>query len=523
MPPLEHNAPDFRYRVSWRQDSVGEPWQTVEISDWRQQRHLVSEQPIYSSYLVRVEALNELGESVIAAEDVRGWSGEDVPTDAPSKFNVTEILDGHRAIFSWSPVDTRTIRGQFKGYKIETWSAEEGEQTSSDTVFPPGVTSGQVTNLRPYAMNRAQIRVFNGAYSGPASTVLAFRMPEGVPSAVASLDAVPLGSDSLYVTWSQPLEVNGQLTGYRLRHQRMSGIELGPEMESRTASAGPRTATRTILSGLDTNTKYRLTVLATTNAGPGTPYYVERSTRTTTPRLPDIPDLLWNYIPPDEDSQSGHSIQVIWLPNIRGHPGSHFFVQYRVLGNSEWTSTDTVVGTDVTVLRQLDDTVLYELRTVSVDGHYTRPSRTVQAVASSRAAGGPAVEASAGHVTASSWFIAAVCAAVALLLLVLLATLVCAARRNRGGKYDVYDRELAHGRRDLNEEKGFQELRQPLDCPDGITPVGGGLKSPRDSDSDSMAEYGDDAAGKFTEDGSFIGQYGAQKRNGYGTNGVAYV
>jgi hypothetical protein len=40
--------------------------------------------------------------------------------------------------------------------------------------------------------------------------------------------------------------------------------------------------------------------------------------------------------------------------------------------------------------------------------------------------------------------------------------------------------------------------------------MGSDFKPPHESDTDSMAEYADEAA-KFTEDGSFIGQYGVKK------------
>lgn len=49
--------------------------------------------------------------------------------------------------------------------------------------------------------------------------------------------------------------------------------------------------------------------------------------------------------------------------------------------------------------------------------------------------------------------------AIAILLLLLI--LVCVIKRNRGGKYDVYDREMANGRRDYPEEGGFHEYSQP--------------------------------------------------------------
>lgn len=57
----------------------------------------------------------------------------------------------------------------------------------------------------------------------------------------------------------------------------------------------------------------------------------------------------------------------------------------------------------------------------------------------------------------AGWFIG-VMVALAFLLLVLV--LVCVARRNRGGKYDVHDRELAHGRRDYPDQ-AFHEYTHP--------------------------------------------------------------
>ena len=57
----------------------------------------------------------------------------------------------------------------------------------------------------------------------------------------------------------------------------------------------------------------------------------------------------------------------------------------------------------------------------------------------------------------AGWFIG-VMVALAFLLLVLV--LVCVARRNRGGKYDVHDRERAHGRADC-PDAAFHEYTHP--------------------------------------------------------------
>lgn len=62
------------------------------------------------------------------------------------------------------------------------------------------------------------------------------------------------------------------------------------------------------------------------------------------------------------------------------------------------------------------------------------------------------------NVATAGWFIGMMLAIVFLLLLLIL---ICIIKRNRGGKYDVHDRELANGRRDYNDEGGFHEYSQP--------------------------------------------------------------
>jgi hypothetical protein len=95
--------------------------------------------------------------------------------------------------------------------------------------------------------------------------------------------------------------------------------------------------------------------------------------------------------------------------------------------------------------------------------------------------------------SSSGWFIGLI---VAIAFLVLVLILVCIVKRNRGGKYAVYEREIAHGRLDY-DEGGFREYSQPTD--ERPTPSGGEyVKPPHESDTDSMAEYGDDGNHKHT-------------------------
>lgn len=62
------------------------------------------------------------------------------------------------------------------------------------------------------------------------------------------------------------------------------------------------------------------------------------------------------------------------------------------------------------------------------------------------------------NVATAGWFIGMMLAIAFLLLLLII---ICIIKRNRGGKYDVHDRELANGRRDYPDDGGFHEYSQP--------------------------------------------------------------
>lgn len=106
------------------------------------------------------------------------------------------------------------------------------------------------------------------------------------------------------------------------------------------------------------------------------------------------------------------------------------------------------------------------------------------------------------------WFIAMMCA---IALIIVLVVLVCIIKRNRGGKYSVHEKEVAHGKDDY-EEAGFTEYNKRPGL--GGAARGSSRQSltssmhhGMESDEDSMADYEGDSS-KFGEDGSFIGEYG---------------
>lgn len=127
MPQIEHNAPKFQYRIYWKKDVPGEKWTIEDIADWRLKEILIPNQPTYTRYKIKVVAHNQKGEANVAAEEKIGYSGEDIPAEAPTNFTLNDVVGPRSAVVSWNPVSPESIRGEFVGYKIQTWTEESGE------------------------------------------------------------------------------------------------------------------------------------------------------------------------------------------------------------------------------------------------------------------------------------------------------------------------------------------------------------------------------------------------------------
>ncbi|XP_062139817.1 neuroglian isoform X1 [Drosophila sulfurigaster albostrigata] len=496
MPEIEHNAPNFQYRVSWKRDIPAAAWENKDIYDWRQSNLLIPNQETFVKYHIKVLAINEAGESNVAAEEVIGYSGEDRPLEAPTNFSMLQVTSATNAYVAWNPVSPESVRGHFKGYKIQTWTDKEGEEGLRE--IHAIHNDALVTQFKPDSKNYARVLAYNGRFNGPPSATIDFDTPEGVPSSVQSLEAYPLGSSAFWVTWKKPLHPNGKLTGYKIYYEVVKGSFVGERREYDPHITDPR-ITSMKMAALKPNSKYRISITATTKMGEGTEHYIEKSTLKDDFAPPSPPTFNWEQIPSPDGSPN---YRINWVPNIDGRSGSHFFTKYRVQGESKWLEVQEETVKDYQELSTLEPDTVYEVRVTSVDGHYQTDS-PVKIIDTSDA-DGPIMVRNESLANAG-WFIGMM---LALAIIILLFIILCIIRRNRGGKYDVHDRELANGRRDYPDDGGFHEYSQPLDNKSaGRQSVSSANKPGVESDTDSMAEYGDGDTGQFTEDGSFIGQY----------------
>ncbi|KAF4518843.1 hypothetical protein B566_EDAN006694 [Ephemera danica] len=369
MPQIEHNAPRFQYRVSWKRDIAGEPWTAEDVPDWTVGKLEVPNQPTFQQYRIKVVAINEKGESNVAAKEVVGYSGEDVPMLPPRNFSVLTVTDSTSALLSWEPVTPESVRGEFKGYKIQTWTERDGEENLREIHIPSDTNRALINKFVPHSKNYARILAYNGHYNGPPSDTIFFTTPEGIPGSVQYFQAIPMGSSALFLVWQPPEHPNGVLTGYRIYYQTMKGTKVGPLLE-RDPITDPK-QTRAKLAGLQPGTKYRVHIKATTRAGEGVGYLIEQRTRASAAVIPDPPKFKWYRLPTDNGQAS---VKVVWLPDIDGKPGSHFFVKYKQRGETMYEQTDPQLEEDFIIVRGLKPGETYDMQVVAVDGEYMTAS-----------------------------------------------------------------------------------------------------------------------------------------------------
>lgn len=63
-----------------------------------------------------------------------------------------------------------------------------------------------------------------------------------------------------------------------------------------------------------------------------------------------------------------------WHPDFSGKPGSHFYVKYRKVGETNYNKTDFELYEDYIQISVLDPNVHYEFVVVSVEDNYEAPS-----------------------------------------------------------------------------------------------------------------------------------------------------
>ncbi|XP_051705645.1 neuronal cell adhesion molecule isoform X17 [Oryctolagus cuniculus] len=510
---FESNGPGLQYKVSWRQKDGDDEWTSVVVANVS--KYIVSGTPTFVPYLVKVQALNDVGFAPEPAV-VLGHSGEDLPMVAPGNVRVN-VVNSTLAEVHWDPVPLKSIRGHLQGYRIYYWKAQSLSKRNRRHIekkiltFQGSKTHGMVPGLEPFSHYSLNVRVVNGKGEGPASPDRGFHTPEGVPSAPSSLKIINPTLDSLTLEWDPPSHPNGILTEYTLKFQPINSThELGPLVDLKI----PANKTRWTLKNLNYSTRYKFYLYAQTSAGSGSQITEEAVTTVDEAGilLPDVGagkvQTVISRISNLTAVAPETCVSIRW--EYEGPEPVNFYVEYGIAGSkAEWRK-EIVNGSRSRNFFGLKGLIPGSAYKVPVGAQGC--SGSVSAEDESET--GPAMASRQVDIATQGWFIGLMCA-VALLILILL--IVCFIRRNKGGKYPVKEKEDAHADPEIQPMKEDDGTFGEYSDAEDHKPLKKGSRTPSDrtvkkeDSDDSLVDYGEGVNGQFNEDGSFIGQYSGKK------------
>ncbi|KAJ8301652.1 hypothetical protein KUTeg_020639 [Tegillarca granosa] len=533
MEKMEHNGPNFQYVVLVRKK--GGVFQPYAITDWEETRKEIPVDDIYGEYEVVVKAKNARGEPLADALTFTGFSGQAEPLAVPQNFerDTSKEFSYKSVTFQWDRVDEDNvdiIRGRFRGYEIRYWKKDNPDKIKGILIDEsrmgrekravPKKATAVVTNLPPFSDLQLDVVVRNDHFISNGSNVIDLRTPQGVPGPVENLRA--LGRSAVHITlkWEKPVISNGVIIRYDIGFQKVEGLDISPDVKmDRSLEIDPgstQTHFKDYIDGLEPKTGYRIHVCAVTEAGKGKDMFID--VQTMAPGVPAIPVI--------EDVVAGkHSINVTWSMRPESDNAYIYYVEYRRMDSDFISSGKTEVLRNWQVVENLTSDTEYEVVVVASAHSDINAGQTARSERKMVHTLGKAVGiATAGPFFGAPWFIILM---VLLALLILIIIIVCLVKRSRGDKYHVQEKEKLRGLdpedrkaahfnefndkkkkaigRPYNLQTSFSGETQPLaGSPDEAE------KGPLESDKDSLEEYGDVDPSRFNEDGSFIGQYGAQ-------------
>ncbi|XP_074519017.1 protein sidekick-2 isoform X3 [Halichoeres trimaculatus] len=264
-PPESHQNGILRgYVVRYRLTGLPVDYQIKNISSPDVTTLLLEDLIIWTNYEIEVAAYNGAGLGTFSHK-VTEWTLQGVPTIAPSNVQA-ESVNSTTIRFTWTAPNPQFIHGINQGYKLLAWERGKENHLSVVTVgpnFQDSVHVGYVTGLKKFTEYLTSVLCFTTPGDGPRSPPRALRTHEDTPGAVGHLSFTEILDTSLKVSWSEPNEKNGVLTGYRISWEEYN------RTNTRVTHYLPNVTLEYRVTGLTALTTYTIEVAGMTSKGQG--------------------------------------------------------------------------------------------------------------------------------------------------------------------------------------------------------------------------------------------------------------
>uniref|UniRef100_A0A3B4UYM2 Sidekick cell adhesion molecule 1 n=1 Tax=Seriola dumerili TaxID=41447 RepID=A0A3B4UYM2_SERDU len=274
------------YVLRYRLAGLPGDYQEKNISSPETNYCLLKDLIIWTQYQIQVAAFTGAGLGVYSSP-VTEYTLQGVPTAPPQEVELVAI-NSTTIRFTWNPPPQQFINGINQGYKLLVWPEQSPEDIIVVTITPdyPGSRhTGLVSGLKKFTWYFGATLCFTTPGDGPRSPPTLLQTHEDTPGPVRRLSFTEILDTSLRVSWAEPEDRNGIITGYVLWWE-VSDVEASREERSLSNST-----LQYQLTGLTSTTVYTLKVAALTAAGRGV---VTSSTISTgvPPELPGAPSNL---------------------------------------------------------------------------------------------------------------------------------------------------------------------------------------------------------------------------------------
>ncbi|KAM7038622.1 protein sidekick-1 [Acridotheres tristis] len=375
-PESEHNGVLHGYILRYRLAGLPGEYQYKNITSAEINYCLVKDLIIWTQYEIQVASYNGAGLGAFS-RPVTEYTLQGVPTAPPQNVQV-EAVNSTTIQFLWNPPPQQFINGINQGYKLLAWPVDAPESVTVVTIAPDfhGVHSGCITNLKKFTTYYTSVLCFTTPGDGPRSPPQLLHTLEDKPGAVGHLSFTEILDTSLKVSWQEPVEKNGIITGYQI------SWEVYGRNESRLARSLSNSTLEYKITGLSSLTTYTIEVAATTARGSGA---VTSSTISSgvPPELPGAPtNLVISNISP-------RSATLQFRPGYDGKTSISKWIvegQVGVLGDEEeWVTLHEVENEPDAQMLEVPNLTPYtyyrfRMRQVNVVGSspLSQPSRVIQ-------------------------------------------------------------------------------------------------------------------------------------------------
>lgn len=222
-----------------------------------------------SLYYFRLAARSPQGLGASTAE-ISARTMQSKPSAPPQDISCTSP-SSTSILVSWQPPPVEKQNGIITQYSIK-YTAVDGEDDKAHEILgiPADTTKYLLEQLEKWTEYRITVTAHTDVGPGPESLSVLIRTDEDVPSGPPrKVEVEAVNSTSVKVTWRSPVpnKQHGQIRGYQVHYVKMENGE--PKGQPMLKDVMLADAQDMIISGLQPETSYSLTVTAYTTKGDG--------------------------------------------------------------------------------------------------------------------------------------------------------------------------------------------------------------------------------------------------------------